>query len=410
MDLTEVKISEIKNLGLIYVYSTDSVFTDEENKYLGIKVSYDNSKNFIQMDYKNPHFPSLVKKIISQYYKEKDNRNIILLGNLTNKFIEDDEIRRIAEERQKYQSEGLTLFGTRVEKLKAFEPYLKETIGFILKYLKRYDGVTIGEIDGYNKKFIVNYSIGSVNKQLQMIIGFIDDRTIDFRIGAINGEAIDIQGKITNNFNEVVVEWNNTSKNGNGIIVYDVNNAIVEKKVTISGEDLYHQTEGDTITNSDIELINFYLKLFGISWDKEFMKTGDNNFIFGYDNNDITKEEDALVINHGMQLFITDDEVVLKYVVRDSLKKYKNSFHVDLDEELCEITVKKVIIDNETHLLIEKTSGNSYGKKYDYVIYKTGNIDFKKPFEVEQEIKIDTEVKSIYDVIKRTKELTGGNN
>ena len=37
MDLKEVQISEIKNLKLIYVFTTDSIFKNESNKYVGAK-------------------------------------------------------------------------------------------------------------------------------------------------------------------------------------------------------------------------------------------------------------------------------------------------------------------------------------------------------------------------------------
>ena len=410
MDLIDVKISEIKNLGLIYLYNTDSIFTREENRYLGLKISYNNAKDYIQMDYIDPHFPDLIKKIISRYNQEKDNRNIILLGNLTKRLFEDDEIRKISEERQSYNSEGLSLFSTNLEKLKSFEPYLKEVLRIILERLKRYKVVTIDKIDGYNKKYVVNYSIGSVKKSFPIIISFIDNKTISFKIGTVDEMLIGVTGTIKNDLSEIICEWKSDICNASGHVLYDVVNNIVDKKVTLLDEDVYHNDVGDTIIDSDIELIQFYLNLFSIEWDKEFMKTSDYNFIFGYDNSKIVKEEDALVENHGMQLYVTDNEVVLKYVARDSLKKYNNALRVDLEEELCEITVKKVYFDGDTHLLVEKTSGNAYGKKYDYVIYKTGDIDFKQPFEIQKEARIDTEVQSIYDVTTKALELMGGNN
>ena len=410
MDLIDVKISEIKNLSTIFVYNTDSIFTKDENKYLGMRVSYANSKDYIKMDYKDPHFPTLVKKIISRYYQEKDNRNIILLGDLTKRLIEDDEIRKVCEERQDYNSTGLTLFSTSKEKLASFEPYLKETLKFILKHLKRYELVTIDNIDGYNKKFIVEYSIGPVVKKLPLVISFTDEKTISFRIGMIDGEAIDVHGVITNNLNQVVITWESKSKNANGLINYDVADDIVEKKVRVGETDTFHQTDADTIIDSDIELIKFYLGLFGITWEQEFIKTDDYNFIFGYAKKREEKDTNLLIESCGMQLYITDDEVVLRHVTRDSLNKYDSSLNIDLDEELCEITVKKIEVGKDINLLIEKTSTNSIGKKYEYVVYNAGDIDFHKPFTVYDEVRIKDEVKSIHDVINKTLELRGGNN
>ena len=40
--LNVTRVNEIKNLNLIYVYSTNSIFDKDNNKYVGIKIVYNN--------------------------------------------------------------------------------------------------------------------------------------------------------------------------------------------------------------------------------------------------------------------------------------------------------------------------------------------------------------------------------
>ena len=71
MDIIEAKISEIKNLNLIYVFTTDNILRDKNSEYIGVKIVYDKDK-VLNLDYKNKHFELFLKKILSRYNKEKD--------------------------------------------------------------------------------------------------------------------------------------------------------------------------------------------------------------------------------------------------------------------------------------------------------------------------------------------------
>ena len=55
MTLTEVQISEIKNLNLIYIFTTDSILKDKSKRYIGARVVFDDNRT-LSMDYKDPHF------------------------------------------------------------------------------------------------------------------------------------------------------------------------------------------------------------------------------------------------------------------------------------------------------------------------------------------------------------------
>ena len=68
--------TEIKNLNLIYVFTTDSIFKKGSNKYVGARVVFENNTRSFALDYKDKHFQKFIKRILERYYKEKDKRKI----------------------------------------------------------------------------------------------------------------------------------------------------------------------------------------------------------------------------------------------------------------------------------------------------------------------------------------------
>ncbi len=405
MDLLDVRISELKNINLIYLYSTDSIFTKEENKYLALKVVYNNNNDYIYLDFKDPHFSSLVKRVLSRYNQEKDNRNIVLLGDLTKKLFTDKSIIQNIEEKHEFNSEGIALFDSKKDRLVFFEPYLNQFLTDILKTLKHYEAVKIDKIDGYNNKYVVCYSLGSVKKSFPIIISFNANETIDFRIGSVDGLNLGVTGTLKNNLNYVEATWQSNNQNIRGYCHYDVVNNEIERKIEDDDKTLFYAEVGETMISEDQELIAFYLKLFGIDWNQEFIKTGDYNYISGMESNLLEEESNVLVEDHGIQLYIKDDRVVLKYKVKNGIAKYNNTLNVELEYTEYEIILTKLLIVNEPHILIEKVSRNDFGKKYDYEVYKTEDIDFTKPFTTESAIKIDEQPHSLYDIKKKVLSL-----
>lgn len=411
MDLLDVKISELKNINLIYIASTDSIFTKEEDKYLSMKVVYNNHNDLIYLDFKDPHFSSLVKRVISRYKQEKDNRNIVLLGDLSKRLFTDDTILKNVEEKKSFDSEGIALFDSKKDRLVTFEPYLNQFLMDILKTLKHYEAVKIDKIDGYNNKYVVYYSLGSVKKSFPIIITFANDETIDFRIGLVDGLNLNVTGTLKNNLNYVEANWQSNNQAICGYCRYDVIGNEIERKIVDDDKTLFYAEVGETMLNEDIDIINFYLKLFGINWNQEFIKTDDHNYISGMSKKLLEEKDNILAENHGIQLYVKDDRVVLKYKIKNGISKYDNFLNVELEYTEYEIILTKITIDKEMYILIEKVSENDFGKKYDYEVYQTGEIDFTKPFTTSEEIIIEEHPRSIYDIRKKVldkKEINNG--
>lgn len=396
MDIKEVQISEIKNLNLIYIFTTDSILKDKSKSYIGARVVFDDNRT-LSMDYKDPHFEYFIRKLIERYNKEKDNRNIILLGNLTKSIIQDETYESIGTIPTD-NIVGLSLFDTKNFELKKYQSYFFDTLKNILKTTKCYETIDIDKIDGYNHKFIVYYHVGSVNLQMNIIVSFRDKNHIDFFIGYVDDMNLQIKGTIENNINYVNINWSSSKMSLYGENTYDTVNNLVEKKIVSDEQTIYHSEKSDTIIEEDYNLINFYLKMFGISVPKNIIKTLDYNYILGDEEIINYVDTEVFYKNNGVQLSINNDSAIIRYQVINGLSKYNNKINVTLSKSLVEITLTKLEVDRDNYVLIEQKDTNDFGTTYKYKAYKVDDIDFTKPFTFKNEINVDTEVNSLHDV------------
>ena len=372
MDALDIEISQIKNLNMIYLYNIDNALSNRERKYIGLQVTYNNHKSKIDLDFKDKHFADLLKKVMYRYNQEKDKRNIVLLGDLSEVLFEDDEILETALKRNEFNSTGRKVFGSMKELIKPFLPYLKEIITLVLTQIQ--------EITGYNKRFIVHYSIVGIKKEFPITLYFSDENTLNFQIGFIEGKSIGISGYINNEIDKVSYNFNHPYERYKGNFEYDLKAKTVEKNILLDGVPIYESNESDTITKEDAEVIKFYLELFEIEFNGEVLKTDDNNFLLGTKISGYTN---------------------LKYRLKNCLNKLKYKIDIPLDFEDYEITLKRIDINNRKRLIVECITTNNIGKKYDYVVYETDNIDFKHPFEIKGKEILEGEIKSLYDIEKK---------
>jgi len=396
MDIKEVQISEIKNLNLIYIFTTDSILKDKSKSYIGARVVFDDNRT-LSMDYKDSHFEYFIRKLIERYNKEKDNRNIILLGNLTKSIIQDETYESIGTIPTD-NIVGLSLFDTKNFELKKYQSYFFDTLKNILKTTKCYETIDIDKIDGYNHKFIVYYHVGSVNLQMNIIVSFRDKNHIDFSIGYVDDMNLHIKGTIQNNINYVNINWSSSKMSLYGENTYDTVNNLVEKKIVSDEQTIYHSEKSDTIIEEDYNLINFYLKMFGISVPKNIIKTLDYNYILGDEEIINYVDTEVFYKNNGVQLSINNDSAIIRYQVINGLNKYNNKINVTLSKSLVEITLTKLEVDRDNYVLIEQKDTNDFGTTYKYKAYKVDDIDFTKPFTFKNEINVDTEINSLHDV------------
>ena len=169
--------------------------------------------------------------------------------------------------------------------------------------------------------------------------------------------------------------------------------------------------EAETLIDTDIELINFYLNLFGIEVLPNIIKTGEYNYILGDEEIKNSEDTELFYKRTSTQISINDSLVILRHQVQNGLNKYHNQINVTLDKTTHDITMSKVLIDKSEYVLIEHRTTNEFGSVYDYKIYQVDNLDFKSIFVPKEEATIDTTITSIEDVKKYVrKRKEGGTN
>lgn len=396
MDLIEAKIAEIKNLELIYVYSIDSVLKENPTEYIGVKVVYDKDK-VLTLDYKSEYFAKLIKKILERYNKEKGKKNVILLGDLTKQLVNDSFFSIIEEKKEFIQPCGI-LVNRKKSEVEMYQKYLKKALKIIFKSIKNYDHVNIDSMDGFNHKYIVNYSIGNVKKQLYILIFVKEDGNIDFRITNVENEIVNINGTIEDYVNYVKIKWCDSAKKIEAIVTYDSKEQIIEEKLYKDSEPIIIRETTDTLLEEDEKIISFYLNLCNLDMLKNVIKIDDNCYFLS-DFNVLNKNEEnesILYNNTSYKIIVFDDKVIIKSKSKDGISKYGNQINAVLCDTTLDFILKKINVDDKFYILIEKRTKKNGFINYNYSYLELNeDIILSKPFNVSDKIQIDEELKSI---------------
>ena len=379
MELKEAKIYSIKNLDLIYTYAIDNDIKDN-SKYIGTKIVYENNK-ILDLDYKDKYFKEFIEKIINVYNKEKNERDIILLGNLTKDLIKNTNIEK--ENKEHYQSNGLPYFNATSKDLYFYTEYLKEAVSIILQLYKNYEVININEIKGYNHKYIVDFNVSSLKKQLPIIIS-VRDNNLDFKINRLDNTKIYVEGNITGENGKIKTTFNSIDKRLKGSILYDAKRNEVIRKILLDDEEVFINNNKNILTETDLDLIDLYLNMNNIPVLKNILKTTDNTYLLTEDK---SLNENTLLENKHIELGLNNDKVNIKYIISNNFSKYNNMMQIKLDEERIDITLRKINKYNDTYLLIENCTTKNNKKKYNYQVIKYDESNIIEKYSIDKEIK-----------------------
>ena len=406
MDLIEAKIAEIKNLNLIYIFTTDNILKNKTDKYVGVKVLYDKDKTF-SLDYKSEHFETFMKRILVRYNKEKNKRNIILLGDLTKKLVQDSFFALKEEKKESSQTSGI-LVNFKKDNVNCYQKYLNRILKMILKATNNHECVNIDSIDGFNHKYVVNYSVGNIRKQLYMLI-FIDKDSLDFKISNIEGKNKNLSGTLKDNFNSVEINFYEETENIKGSILYDAKEKVIVENLYKQDTPVIVRETEDTILDEDEVLVSFYMNLCNLEIPKNVMKIDDYCYLLT-DGEILNKEEDGVFYNnYSCKININEEEVIIKHKKKSGISKYDEQIIAVLVEVISEFTLKKLNIDNNFYILIEnKTSINDI-ISYNYKVLKLdSDKNLFEPFDISSENEIKKELKNFESVKQYIKNIKGG--
>lgn len=406
MDLIEAKIAEIKNLNLIYIFTTDNILKNKTDKYVGVKVLYDKDKTF-SLDYKSEHFETFMKRILVRYNKEKSKRNIILLGDLTKKLVQDSFFALKEEKKESNQTSSI-IVNAKKNNVKLYQKYLNKILKMILKSTNDYECVNIDSIDGFNHKYVVNYSIGNIKKELYMLL-FVDKDSLDFKISNIEGKNINLSGSLKDNFNSVEINFYEEVENIKGSILYDAKEKVIVENLYKQNTPVIVRETEDTILDEDENLISFYMNLCNLDIPKNVMKIDDYSYLLT-DGEILNKEEDGVFYNnYSCNINIGEEDVIIKHKKKSGISKYDDQIKAVLEEVISEFTLKKLNIDNNFYILIEKKTSIDDIISYNYKVLKLDS-DKKlfEPFDISSEKEIKKELKNFESAKQYIKNIKGG--
>lgn len=412
MELKEVQISEIKNLNLIYVFTTDSIFKKGTNKYVGARVVFENNTRAFALDYKDKHFEKFIRRLLDRYNKEKDKRKIILLGELTKKLMSDSSFAVLEKvQNEGVQTSGIPSFNTSDRNVKEESPYLKQALEMILKIYKNYEVVEVDSITGFNKKFIVNYSVGSVKKTMPIVISRNGDGSLEFRLKRIDDIFAPISGTLLSDGGKVDIKWQSNDEDLQGFLLYDTQNGVVERKVTSNGQTIIYDENKDTLLEEDAALIKFYFDLCELEIPSHITKVDDTSFLLSQETTLNDDEKEILYSNIGTQISVEEDEVRINYRVKNCFSKYNDQINTVLDEEKEEIIFKRVNLEPGYGVLVEvKTESQTADASYNHRVFEVDSkVDLRKPFEYTNTYYVDSELKTMEKAKQYIKQRKGGN-
>lgn len=404
----EIKIAQIKDLRLLYIYNCEESLSDLNTPYFGLKIVYDGDKK-LDYNYKDEYFNKYLTKVIEVYNNEKESGKIRFLDDKTEKvFNEIDAFPkiRIKTDLGNVQNFKLTGFNTRKMELGIIKPYVKDLIIKFLWSVKQSEDIKIISIDGNNNKFICQYMIKNKNFVVPMVITKSAYDHYKVRFSYTKGNVINLTGNINLRQNSIVSEWMDADKIIVGKNVYHSEDGKSEKYVTTSKGFIFYDNKVPELTDEDIKLINKLTEIIGLDKVDNIRKTLDNCYILTSeekleDNTDLIIKTNAIVtVNNNMADIV--------YRKNYGINKANNQLFITLEEEIISITFKLEKINNRNVLVVQKSflsSVNNNGEykhelagKYSYDFYIIDSDNLTKPFNILRKIDINHEVNSLNDI------------
>ena len=382
----DYSINEIKNINLIYVFSKESIFKDLGNKYVGLTVVYADGKKVLKIDYKDPNFAKALKRVTSRYNKEKNRRRIVLLGDYTKRFIEDNNFEY--EENTNATKAQIPYFSWENKLVCKYQKYLYDLIELIAKRLYKCETFKIESLEGFKNIYALNYKLAMHSRKTKMIICPTDDG-IDFKMSSIDGSNDILYGSICGKVGGIFSSF----KIGDysGYIDYNLIDKEISKCVEVLGETIFHDSIEDTILDEDKAIVDFYLRFIGDKADNNIVKVNDETFIV-YDKSDIEFEEleDKSNIYSSSETLINiyDDIVRIIKTKKDGITKLEGFVESELSSNVQEVNIRKY----KDLIIIEKNNNGDYS----YQLLEDKGIYFKSPFDDTNLENID--ISSIDDV------------
>lgn len=415
----EIKIAQIKDLRLLYIYNCEESLNDFDNPYFGLRIVYDNDKK-LSYSYKDEYFNQFLSKVIEVYNKEKELGNVRFLDDRTQKIFEEiDKFPKvkIQSDLGNVQNAKMSGFNSRRMELGLIKPYVKDLIIKFLWAVKQDENVRIISIDGNNNKFICQYMIKNKNFVIPMIITKSSYDHFKIKFSYTKGNVINMNGSINIRPNSIVSEWIDKDKVLTGKNIYHVKADNFEKYVMTPKGILFYDNNVPQVEQKDTDLVNRFLELLKLNKIENIRKTVDNCYILTGEEQ--VEENSELFLKNALYASFDTNMADIIYKKNYGVKKANNQFFITLDEEIISITIKLEKIDDNNVLIVQKSflpSVNSNGQykkdlvdNYSYEIYTIDGDNLLEPFKILKNIEFSGELKGVEQIKTNLLRYKGGN-
>lgn len=400
----EIKIAQIKNLRLIYIYKCNEELHLNKSPYFGLRIAYDNNKT-LDYNYKDEYFNEYLSKVISVYNKEKNIRKINFLDEITKSIFEEiDSVPQIQFNTyiDSLQDYRITSFNNKITDISLIIPYIKDLILNFLYAVFQKETVEIISLKGFNNKFICECVVDDKEIVIPIILIKTSYNKFKFNFSYFNKGIINVEGNIDLYNNRVVSEWVNENKTLKGKNVYHLEEDKTEKYIEVFDEPIFYDNEINLIKEEEKNIINNYLNLFNIGELSNVTKLLNNSYVL--------KDEKVLDNNITLRKSVigTFNSNIIQLLYRENYGIEKNQIFISLDEEIINITAKIETINDKNVLIIEKSyieginTNGEYKKelvnKYNYDYYIIDGSDLLKPFNVIEKIEQQENIKNSYQL------------
>lgn len=350
MDTIKTKISEIKNLNLIYIYPIDSAFKDGTNKYVGAKIVYSKNKVF-ELDYRNPHFEKLLLHIKKTYAEEKDDHIITLLGDYSKLLIESDYFN--LETKNNINQNCITYSSSNNSYIYKYRDLIFELVKSILNFYKKYEQLSIDGIQGYNYNWGINYRTGCKIYILPMIIYPNEFNNIELKLSYLDNLTVNIEAKIILNAGIPYLLWNNIIDGMHGKVEFNFDTKEIINTIENDNGIIEKNSQINEITFDEYNQIKTYEKLLN-TYNSEYIKIGFNTYL-SLETRKEDLDSDQTLYDLSITMFnINPEHTFYEKRNKIEIKKYKNEVSIVLDEKIEGTNFMPVENNDNSYILLEK--------------------------------------------------------
>lgn len=142
---------------------------------------------------------------------------------------------------------------------------------------------------------------------------------------------------------------------------------------------------------------------------KKIVKVGDSSYLLAEETDLNDDDKEILYSNTSAQLDVLQDEVRISFRIKNCFSKYNNQINTVLDQEIEEVTFKKLDVDSKKYIIAEiKSKTDTQDATYKHRIFEVASdIDFRKGFEYTNTYYSDRELKTLEDAKQLTRTKGG---